>query len=181
MIRIFVPIVILSSISLIIFGQENGEYNGLTLFARRIASSCNILIAYVALIPLIRSKLPPSPSLTLVEIVIYLSTVPNFLAVLSVYLTGSLSLIDFYSSYQPFLDGLFLVSFLICSISFVICVVFVSIYISQNYLAEFTFRWFKPSKMNRLCSPFYLEYMDRVQKIRKEIMMHKRVVFYEEE
>ncbi len=110
---------------------------------------------------------------------IYLSTVPNFLAVLSVYLTGSLSLIDFYSSYKPFLDGLFLVSFLICSISFVICVVFVSIYISQNYLAEFTFRWFKPSKMNRLCSPFYLEYMDRVQKIRKEIMMHKRVVFYE--
>lgn len=66
MIRIFMPIVILSAISLMIFGQENGKSNGFPLFARRIASSCNLLIAYVTLIPLIRSKLPPSPSMTLI-------------------------------------------------------------------------------------------------------------------
>jgi hypothetical protein len=89
MISIFVPLVVLASISMFIFGQENGvssdEYS---LFAKRIGSACSILIAYVALIPVIRAKLPPSPYLTLVEIVIYISTIPNFLAMLSVYLNN---------------------------------------------------------------------------------------------
>ncbi len=38
LIRIFVPIIILATISLLIFGQENGISNGFSLFARRIQS-----------------------------------------------------------------------------------------------------------------------------------------------
>ena len=67
MINIFVPLIILAGISMMIFGQENGvNQEGVTVFWIRIASSSNILIAYVALIPIIRSRLPPSPSMTLV-------------------------------------------------------------------------------------------------------------------
>ena len=99
MIRIFVPIVILAAISLLIFGQENGTSNGYTLFSRRISSGCSLLIAYVALIPMIRSSLPPTPSITLIEIVIYLSTIPNFLAIISVYVTGSILYTDFFAKY----------------------------------------------------------------------------------
>ena len=67
MIRIFVPIIILSVISLLIFVQENAkDGNGYTTLAKRIASGCSLMIAYVALVPLIRSNLPPTPSITLV-------------------------------------------------------------------------------------------------------------------
>jgi hypothetical protein len=90
-IRIFVPIMILSVISMMIFVQENAmDYNNFTELAKRIASGCSLLIAYVALIPMIRSNLPPTPSVTLIEILIYLSTIPNFLAIISSLITQNM-------------------------------------------------------------------------------------------
>ena len=66
-IRIFVPITILSAISLTMFWQENAnDYSGFTELAKRIASGCSLMIAYVALIPMIRENLPPTPSITLI-------------------------------------------------------------------------------------------------------------------
>jgi len=54
MIRIFVPITILSLISLLIFVQENGKNeDNMTVLSTRIASGIGILFAYVSLIPTI--------------------------------------------------------------------------------------------------------------------------------
>ena len=157
MINIFVPLVILAAISMMMFGQENGvNADGITVFWIRIASSSNILIAYVTLIPIIRSRLPPSPSLTLIEIVIYASTAPSFLAVLSVYLTGHIFVLKYYETFDPWTDWLFMISFLISSISFVIMVILVSIYISKKYITDYTIRQYCPSGVRRMCSPFYL-------------------------
>jgi hypothetical protein len=114
------------------------------------------MIAYVALIPVIRSKLPPSPSLTMVEIVIYISTTPNFLAVMSVYIVGALSYLEFFKVYEPFLDTMFMMGFLITSISFVIMVLLIMIYISKQYITDYTIRKYKPATMERICAPFYL-------------------------
>ncbi len=67
MIRIFIPILILSSIGLLIFQQENAkDEKKFTTLAKRIASGFSLLIAYIALIPLIRANLPPTPSITFV-------------------------------------------------------------------------------------------------------------------
>lgn len=130
---------------------------------------------------MLRNHLPPTPALTLIEIVIYLSTIPNFLAIISVYIVGSVSLEDFFAKYKPFVDGLFITSFLICVCSFLALVIMVTIYISKNYEKPFTLKNFKKSEINRICSPFYLEYMDLVQKVRKEITIHKIPIFYPED
>lgn len=108
MIRIFVPIIILSAISMTIFAQENAvDGSGFTELAKRIASGCSLMIAYVALIPMIRSNLPPTPSVTLIEILIYISTIPNFLAIISVFTTSFLDYQDFFDNYKPYMDPLF--------------------------------------------------------------------------
>lgn len=103
MIRIFVPILVLSTISLLIFVQENAtDGNGFTTLSKRIASGCSLMIAYVALVPLIRAKLPPTPSVTLIEILVYSSTIPNFLAIISNLSTHFIDYNDFFSNYKTF-------------------------------------------------------------------------------
>ena len=178
LIRIFVPIMILATISLLIFGQENGVSNGFSLFARRISSGCSLLIAYVTLIPMIRSTLPPTPSITLIEIVIYLSTIPNFLAIISVYVTGAIEYQEFFNSYKPFADGLFLTSFLVCLISFISLILTSVLYVMKNYQKPFNLRKFRSSGMERACSPFFMEYMDQVRHVRKEYMLQELPLYH---
>lgn len=57
------------------------------------------MIAYVALVPMIRSNLPPTPSVTLIEILIYASTIPNFLAIISNLITDFTDYNDFFANY----------------------------------------------------------------------------------
>ena len=178
MIRIFVPIVILAAISLLIFGQENGTSNGYTLFAKRIQSGCSLLIAYVALIPMIRSTLPPTPSITLIEIVIYLSTIPNFLAIISVYVTGSIIYTEFFSRYLPFMDIMFQASFFVCVFSLIALILTVILYVMKDYLKPFNLENFVPSGIERASHPFFLEYMGKVKAIRKEYMVQELQIYY---
>ena len=51
-----------------IFFQDPG-------LADRIGSLAGLMIAFVALIPVIRDELPPNPSVTLVEILVYVQTI----------------------------------------------------------------------------------------------------------
>ena len=59
LVTIFVPLWLLGIINLGIFFQNSG-------LSDRIGSIAALMIAYVALIPVIRSALPPNPSITLV-------------------------------------------------------------------------------------------------------------------
>lgn len=138
MLRIFVPILILSVISLLIFVQENAkDENGFTTLAKRIASGCSLLIAYVALVPMIRSKLPPTPSVTLIEILIYSSTIPNFLAIISNLIINFTDYSDFFANYNPFTDGLFLASFIISVTSFIFLFILMIVFANKSYQSNF--------------------------------------------
>lgn len=61
---IFFPLWLLSVLTLGIFFQDIG-------LANRIGSLTGLQIAFVALIPVIRSQLPQSPQVTVVEILVY--------------------------------------------------------------------------------------------------------------
>ena len=55
LINIFVPIIILSTISILFFHQENGKMeDGITSLGKRIASGAGLLLAFVAMIPIVR-------------------------------------------------------------------------------------------------------------------------------
>ena len=56
---IFLPLWLLGIMNLGIFFQDNG-------LADRIGSLAGLMIAFVALIPVIRSELPPNPNITFV-------------------------------------------------------------------------------------------------------------------
>jgi hypothetical protein len=48
-----------------------------------------MMIAYVSLVPVIRENLPPMPGITLVEVLTYFCTLPNFLAMVSSLLSNN--------------------------------------------------------------------------------------------
>ena len=64
---IFVPLWLLGVINIGIFFQDTG-------LADRIGSLAGLMIAFVALIPVIREQLSPNPNITLVEIFVYLQS-----------------------------------------------------------------------------------------------------------
>lgn len=68
MLQVFVPLTILSIIGILIFNQTNGisTDQGFTTLAYRLVNVSSIMIAFVSLIPVIRSSLPPMPGITLV-------------------------------------------------------------------------------------------------------------------
>jgi hypothetical protein len=74
MIKIFVPLTIITIISLLIFQQENGvgTSSQFTTLAYRLVNIAAIAIVYVSMIPIIRSSLPAMPGVTLIEIITYL-------------------------------------------------------------------------------------------------------------
>lgn len=64
---IFIPIFLLALLSLGIFFQSNDLSN-------RLSSIATMVLGYIALIPSIKEQLPPSSRITIIEIVIYIST-----------------------------------------------------------------------------------------------------------
>ena len=143
------PIIILSIISLLIFVQENAkDVNGFTTLARRIASGCSLMIAYVALVPMIRANLPPTPSVTLIEILIYVSTIPNFLAIISNLITDFIDYNDFFANYKSFFDGLFIASFTISIISFIILTILTLVFALKGYQSDFFFKKIEYATVN---------------------------------
>ena len=64
---IFIPIFLLALLSLAIFYQDNE-------LSSRIGSIATMVLGYIALIPSVKDQLPPSSKVTIIESVIYLST-----------------------------------------------------------------------------------------------------------
>lgn len=62
---IFVPMVILSFINLMIF------WGSVTDVSSKLQTVAGLMIAYAALLPTIRDKIPPSPRITLMEYLVY--------------------------------------------------------------------------------------------------------------
>lgn len=61
---VFLPILLLAIITLAIFFQDFG-------FAGRIASIATLMVAYSAFLPTVRESLPPSPNMTMFDVILY--------------------------------------------------------------------------------------------------------------
>ena len=57
-------------------------------------------------------------------------------------------------------------------------VILVSIYISKKYITDYTIREYCPSNIQRIKAPFYLEYMDKVEEVRKEYSIRRQFINY---
>lgn len=181
MIRIFVPIVILSAISMTMFEQENAtDSSGFTELAKRLGSGCNLMIGYVALIPMISANLPPTPSITLVEFLIYLSVIPNLLAIISIFFTTSLTYLVFFRDYRAFMDGFFLVSFIIVLLSCIALIIVMLVYARKDYKSDFTIYNFKPFHMRNMRAPAFLAYIENIKNKRKDIIVEEFHINYED-
>ena len=106
------------------------------------------MIAYVALVPMIRANLPPTPSVTLIEILIYVSTIPNFLAIISNLITDFIDYNDFFANYKSFFDGLFIASFTISIISFIILTILTLVFALKGYQSDFFFKKIEYATVN---------------------------------
>ncbi len=94
MLKIFLPLTIVTALSLFIFNQENGKGHdsNFTTLAYRLANVAAIAITFSSLIPITLKSLPPMPGITLVEIIIYLQAIPSFLAIINSMIYYNISL-----------------------------------------------------------------------------------------
>lgn len=108
-----------------IFSQENGmKKDGTSTLNSRIMNAASILIAYTALIPVFRSRAPKATKVSFVYIIIYLSILPHFLALISSMISKDMLNTDWVKSYLPFHDICFLASFiLLVIVAFVVLLV----------------------------------------------------------
>jgi hypothetical protein len=67
LLTIFIPIVMLSLLSLAIFFQDNN-------LSDRIGLIATMVLGYIQLIPSVKNELPPSSKITAIEMAIYLSS-----------------------------------------------------------------------------------------------------------
>ena len=70
---VFIPMWLFAVITLGVFFQDSG-------LGDRLATIATLLIAYVALIPVIRQQVPPSPRITLTEFLVYFQSSTSLLA-----------------------------------------------------------------------------------------------------
>jgi hypothetical protein len=122
MIKIFVPLVIITVINLLIFQQENGigTSSSFTTLAARLVNIASLEIVYVSMIPVIRSSLPTMPGITLIEILTYLLTIPSILATINSMLYYTIPESKWKQTYVSFNDQLFLSSLLISLLCFIV-------------------------------------------------------------
>ena len=136
MLNVFVPLILISFFSLFIFGIENGVAIGITDFTIlnwRIANIIAVLFAYVSLIPIIQSSLPPMPGFTLVELITYILTIPNLLALINGMLDYTIPMQTWIDTYQPFRDGLFVGSLTLTVICIILIIILFAVYKAKDY------------------------------------------------
>jgi hypothetical protein len=85
-VTIFAPLLFLDILNFGILFQDKSLND-------RIAAIATLVLAFAALVPTIRSQIPPNPTITLVEMLVYLQTLPTILAIIQ-----SLDVVDMFSS-----------------------------------------------------------------------------------
>jgi len=103
------------------------------------------MVAYVSLIPVIRESMPPMPGVTLVELIIYVETLPNLLAVLSSLIDNSVTTTVWLATYTVWKDTLFIISFVITVINLFIFTTLIVVYMLKEYTVSRHFNLAKPS------------------------------------
>lgn len=91
------------------------------------------MIAYVAMIPIIRENGPRASNIAFIYIVIYFSSIPHFLALASSILNKDKTVEELRSSYDPFFDTLFLISFIVFIVLLVLVIIQVLYFVKRSY------------------------------------------------
>ena len=163
MIKIFVPLTIITVVSLFIFNQENGvgTDSHFTTLAMRLVNVASIAIAYTNLIPIILSSLPKMPGITLIEIVTYLETIPSLLAVANSMFYYTIELEEWRTTFRNFHDFLFLIGLVLTLVNFgLLAAVFIG-YSAMRYNVRWKINEFDKAVI-KWRSPMYLRFMESV-------------------
>lgn len=99
---IFIPLVLISILTLFSFSQ-GPDYND------KIGNIATLMIVYVGLIPVINDSLPPTTSVTLIDLVVYSQLFNNLLCLIRGYLIMNYDVNQF-AYYSIWRDPLFIVS-----------------------------------------------------------------------
>jgi hypothetical protein len=101
----------------------------------RMAAIATLVLAFAALIPTIRSQIPPNPRITLIEILVYFQTLPTLLAIIQ-----SLDVSELYSSASTPIfsldwvkDGFFWIAFIVSIVTFLIIFVLIVLHYCKWY------------------------------------------------
>ena len=133
-IQILLPLFVLSAISLFIFKQETGRReDGTSNLNLKILNVASIMIAYVALIPMIRENGPRATYISFLYIVIYLSMIPNLLALIQGFMNQNVYNKEWEQTYEAFKDGLFLISFILIVTLLSIVIIVTAVFVKSSY------------------------------------------------
>lgn len=111
---IFIPLVLITILTLFTFVQ-GPDYND------KIGNIATLMIVYVGLVPVISDSLPPTTSLTLIDLVVYFQLIINVLCLIRGYIIKDYDVAEF-NSYKIWEDPLFIISFSIAILTGIILV-----------------------------------------------------------
>ena len=118
LVTIFMPMWLVGWIGLAVFFQSSE-------FADRLATIATVMLAYLAFMPVVRDQLPPNPSITFIEILIYLLIGGTFLCLIESFLVRDLdceNLIDEHCEFdRPGNVALWIALFIQCAS--IVCVI----------------------------------------------------------
>ena len=160
MIQVFVPLILLTIVGLLIFSSENGVYNNeFNILTYRLVNVGSLMVAFVSLIPVIRENMPPMPGVTLIQVITYICTAPNLLAIISSLISYEISTTEWLATYTVWKDALFIISFIITLIALCFLILLVAVYMFKEYTMNSSFKIpkeHKRKKMIKYRSPRYL-------------------------
>lgn len=111
---IFIPLVLITILTLFTFVQ-GPDYND------KIGNIATLMIVYVGLVPVISESLPPTTSITLIDIVVYCQLLINVLCLIRGYTIKNYT-VDEFAGYKIWSDPIFLVAVIIAIITGIILI-----------------------------------------------------------
>jgi hypothetical protein len=117
---IFIPLVLITILTLFTFAQ-GPDYND------KIGNIATLMIVYVGLVPVINDSLPPTTSITLIDLVVYSQLIINILCLIRGYIIKDYD-VDQFAQYSIWNDPFFIVSVVIAIVAGIVLVLLLVYY-----------------------------------------------------
>lgn len=117
---IFLPLTLLTILTLFTFVQSPD-------FNDKIANIATLMIVYVSLVPVIEDSLPPTTSLTLIDLVVYLQLLINLISLFRGFTIRDYDAVQF-DEYKVWSDPLFITCIIIAIISGIVLIFLICYY-----------------------------------------------------
>lgn len=117
---IFIPLVLITILTLFTFVQ-GPDYND------KIGNIATLMVVYVGLVPVINDSLPPTTSITLIDLVVYCQLLINILCLIKGYIIKDYD-VDAFDKYKIWSDPFFIVSFVIAVVTGIVLIMLLVYY-----------------------------------------------------